>query len=247
MQIRRLILGGLLPWLVAGCQLLVPEDPPLEIPYMTADDFAWDELDIAQEYTYIGVPRVDCGYMQTALSETGRCTNGTRPYGAVIECHLESPASILEVGCLSHDDSPDLMVRLNFESNAGDQDLSSLGKCTVVGEGPAAGEPARYVTDTGYKACLIEDAEFGGILVGTGKFQRPGGLFIDLSHTPQTLQELRSQTENMTFDARAEIVLDTRLMEESKRAEYFGAAGRIFDFYRHRSPGDHLSQPEDKL
>ena len=219
-------------FLLSGCQLLIPDPPPPETPILMPNDYAWDELDIAKDYTYIQTPRIDCGQMMSAVSSTGRCVPVKRPYGSVITCPLEPPASMLEIGCLDHDDVPDILIQLKFENSAESVDFSSLGSCLLVGEGPAADEPPRFKTDIGYKACLFETLTPPGQLVSSTKQQRPGGFYLDLSQNPKSVDDLKHQASSLVFDGPFTLVLDTTFLDNATRSEAFNHVNRIFDFYR---------------
>lgn len=219
-----------------GCQLLFPEAPPLEDPILMPDDYAWDELDIAREYTYINVPRIDCNTMQSAISSTGRCLPEKRPYGNVIVCPLTKPAKSLEIGCLDHDQVPDLMVRMVFDNSESELDFSQLGSCTMVAAGPVDNQKMRYRTDIGYKACLFEKTVPPGQLAGSTGSERPVGVYLDLSENPKSMTELNQQAETLKFDAPVTLILDTRFLDENTRTEAFDHIDMIFDLYRKFAP-----------
>ena len=219
-----------------GCQLLFPEAPPLEDPILRPDDYAWDELDIAREYTYIHVPRIDCNSMQSAIDSTGRCLPEKRPYGSVIVCPLATPAKSLEIGCLDNEQVPDVMVRMVFEETASGIDFSELGPCTMVSAGPAGDQKMRYRTDIGYKACLFEKTTPPGQLAGAAGSERPVGIYLDFSNNPKSMSELNLQAQTLKFDAPVTLILDTRFLDENTRTAAFDHIHRIFDLYRKFPP-----------
>ena len=219
-------------WTGMGCQLLIPDAPPLENSILMPDDYAWDELDIAKEYAYIGVTRVDCGSMMSAINSTGHCLPEKRPYGSVMVCPLNKPALSLEIGCLDHDQVPDLMVRLVFEKSASAIDFSELGPCTMVSAGPAVDQKARYRTDIGYKACLFEKTIPPGQFAGSKGSERPVGVYLDFSENTESMDELTQKAKDLKFDAPVTLILDTRFLDENTRTEAFNHVHQIFDMYR---------------
>jgi len=215
-----------------GCHQLIPEAPPPESPVLMPDDFAWDELDLAQTYTYIHNTKVDCGYMQNAIASTGRCVPQKKPYGSVIVCPLAKPASSLEIGCLENEHTPDLMVRMSFEYASSDIDFSSFGPCHMVADGPANNQDKRYKTDPGYKACLFEQTTPPGQLSAPKGSERPVGIYLDLSDHPLSAEELSQNAASLRFSVPVTLVLDTRFLDENMRQEAFQHITDIFNYYR---------------
>ena len=162
----------------------------------------------------------------------------------MIECPLQYPASSLEFGCIEHDDVPDLMVRMTFDIKAGTMDFSSFGRCTIVGEGPAAGQPPRFKTDSGYKVCLFDQTAPPGQLTDSGKSQRPGAFYLDLSDNAAPLDELTKQSQFTMFNPPVTLVLDTRFLATADREKAFNQVTQIFDYYRKFTPVPSIIQVE---
>ena len=227
---RILILAAVL--LCSGCYLLTPEDPPREVRELYPEDFAWDYIDIAREYEFIGVPRIDCILLESYLKKTGHCEPKKLPFAPVLECPLVFPAKTLEFACIPGIETPAVYARLTWDDSVHVDAWSSLGKCRMAGAGPANDEPERYPTDVGFKACLFEDAKTPGQLLGIEGAQRPAGLLLDLSQNPKPLEELDKMTRLMTVDAPVSLVLDTQLFPEDQRAPALDTLIGFFKVYR---------------
>ncbi len=216
----------------SGCYLLTPEDPPLEVKELYPDDFAWDYMDIAREYEFIGVPRIDCPMLESYLKKTGHCEPEKLPFTTVVACPLFFPAEKLEFACIPGENIPAVYARLIWNDKVHVDFNSGLGACRMVGAGPANGEPERYPTDPGFKACLFESAIAPGQLLGLTDQERPAGLFFDLSRNTQTIEELAKSTALLTVDAPVSLVLDTRLFPEEEREKGLDELVNFFKVYR---------------
>ncbi|MBQ9816294.1 MAG: hypothetical protein IJM59_02340 [Proteobacteria bacterium] len=216
-----------------ACNLLTPEDPPLEPKILNQTDFAWDELDIAVKYEFIQVPRIDCPKIQSELTGSGKCLPKTIPIGSGIECPLEYPAKSLFFSCISGEDAPIVFARLEWSDNAKNIDFSHpFGPCRFAQAGPLAGEPPRYTTDPGYKVCLFEKTPTPGSLRGQEGSERPAGMFIDLSQNTLSMEELNKYITLQFIDAPAAFVMDSRFLNEEERIQALKDVLTIFSFYR---------------
>ena len=220
-----------------GCQLLTPPDPPYEDPILRPDAFAWDEFDIAQEYEYIDVPRIDCGKVESILSGSGRCVPKHHVIGKLYECPLEKPAEKLLFACLNDENLPSVYVRFEFTSDAENVDFSkTLGECRISGGGPAAGEPARYPTDIGYKACLFTSLTTPGQILKIANTEVPAGVFVDLTDNPAPLAMLEN---SQVFRAPLALVMDARYLDNDAKTQAFKDLKVIFSAYRALNPELH--------
>ncbi len=231
--------------LVSGCHLLTPPDPPLEDPVLRPDGFAWDEFDIAQAYTYIDVPRIDCSQVESLLSGSGKCVPIRQAIGKLYECPLEAPATTLWFGCFSDEELPAVYVRFNFEPDAKNIDFSpQLGTCQVTGAGPAAGQSPRYPTDIGFKACLFTAQTTPGKVVSLANTQIPTGMFVDLTDNPESLETLMAQAAANKLNAPLALVLDARYLDHDGRIQAFKDLEIIFGVYRALNPEQHIKPAE---
>ena len=231
--------------LCAGCQLLTPPDPPLEDPILRPDAYAWLEFDITQEYEYIDVPRIDCGKVESLLSGSGRCVPVHKSFGKIYECPLEAPASKFYFACFSDEELPAVYARFEFAADVDSVDFTEhLGNCQVVGAGPAAGQPPRYPTDIGFKACLFTNFATPGKLIDIVNTQIPAGVFIDLSDNPESVDELNEQVSAHVFNAPLALVMDARLLSADERIQAFKDLTLFFQPYRSLNPELHIKQPE---
>ena len=69
---------------MAGCNLIVPPDPPPEPRQMGPDHFAWQALEITRDYDFIGVERIDCPKLTSTLTGYGLCIPVHLPMGAAV-------------------------------------------------------------------------------------------------------------------------------------------------------------------
>lgn len=214
---------------LSGCSLLAPEDPPLEPKMLYSDDFAWDNMEIAEKHSFIGVPRIDCPTLQTVLSDSGKCIPKSRPYGNVVECPVQFPAKTLEFGCL---DTDAVWLKMDFdEAVRAINFLEPYGPCQYVEDGPLAGKPERYPTDPGYKACLFTHFPIKGTLKGQPGELRPSGFFIDLANNPIRGEQLTFAAQQY-IDYPLTLIVDARLMDETERAEVMSHITGVFKYYR---------------
>ena len=218
--------------LLTGCMLLTPEDPPQEPTELKPDDFAWDEIDIAQDYEYIDVTRIDCGTLRSKLTGSGKCLSVKLPFAtSAIRCPLSFPAESLTFACIDQDQVPALYVSFAFSKNAHNIDLSELMPCAPASDGPAAQKPPRFPTDPGYHVCLLQNAT-PGELVQAPDALRPAGTYIDLSNTACTDADIQHLLNNHILSGPFDIVMDTRFLDEQARTKAFKDLPALFRFYR---------------
>lgn len=73
-----------------------------------------------------------------------------------------------------------------------------------------------------------------GRLNGDKGSERPAGLYLDFANNPETLENLANALKFESFDAPAELVLDTRQFDQTEREKAIKAAIVIFDDYRNQ-------------
>lgn len=228
---------------MAGCNLIVPPDPPPEPRQMGPDHFAWQDLEITRDYDFIGVERIDCPKLTSTLTGYGLCIPVHLPMGAAVECPLAYPGKSLQFACLpTSDDIPAVYARLKFDDSAKNLEFSpKLGKCTVVGAGPAIQSSPRYPTDPGHKACLFQTTAPYSILRAEDHGARPSGLYLDLTQNDLELDLLKKRATVVIFDAPAALVLDARLLSREDRKNALKDVFLLFDDYRARATIPHVA------
>lgn len=231
--------------LTTGCMLLTPEDPPHEPTELKPDDFAWDDIDIARDYTFIDVARIDCGSVRSELTGSGKCLPVKLPFAtSAIQCPLSYPADTLTFACIDKGDVPAVYVRFSFSKSAKNIDLTDFMPCEVVADGPLAGKAPRYPTDPGYHACLCQNTGTPGELLGEDSALRPAGTFIDLSQSPRTDQELQNLQKNHLLDGPFDLVMDSRFLDDQARNMAFKNLPALFGFYRKLPIHPNVNQPK---
>jgi hypothetical protein len=61
---------------------------------------------------------------------------------------------------------------------------------------------------------------------------RPSGMYLDLSETPSSLEQLEPQVSSVRFSAPAILTLDARFLNEKDRIQALKDINMIFSFYR---------------
>ena len=57
---KRMGICGMLAWLLAGCDVILPPPPPLEETRLLPDAYAWQSFDILEEYAYMHLSQLIC-------------------------------------------------------------------------------------------------------------------------------------------------------------------------------------------
>ncbi|MBR4985775.1 MAG: hypothetical protein IKY83_08545 [Proteobacteria bacterium] len=248
---KTLLFGSLISsLLLTGCMLLTPEDPPHEPKDLKPDDFAWDEIDIARDYKFIDVTRIDCGSVRSNLSGSGKCLPVKLPFAtSALQCPLSYPAETLTFACIDKGDIPAVYVRFSFAETAKNIDLTALMPCEIVSDGPAAHKPPRFPTDPGYHACLCQNTGTPGALINAPDTLRPAGIYIDLTAAERSEQSLHNLQQNHLLDGPFDIVLDARFLDEDARTQAFKNLPELFSFYRNLEihPNIHTAPKPDNL
>lgn len=220
-----------------ACDLIIPPDRPPESTKLSANDFAFQYAKIERDHTFIGVERIDCPVLQSAFSKYGKCTPKKFPMGAGITCPLLFPGKTLDFACLSGDeDDPDhipaVYAKLTFDEKTKNIPFKfAFDKCTPFAAGPLVGEPPRYPTDNGIKVCLFDRFAPYSTLHERDSSAIPAGLYVDLSNQDIPYDSLAAHAENAVFNAPAELVLDSRLLDKEQKKQSFKDVFELFDFY----------------
>lgn len=220
--------------MLSACDIIAPPDPPFEPKDLRPDDFAWDNLDITQQYEYIQVARIDCPKIQSVLTGSGKCVPVKLPFSAAVECPLSEPAQKLTFACVDDASSvPAVYARLEFGLSSNPIDMKKLlGDCQFVAAGPAIGQPQRYPTDQGFKACLFQKKATYSSLKGESNALRPAGMYLDFIQRTETPEQLKAQINANTFKPPIDIVMDARFLNDDERLKAFQDVNLIFQIYR---------------
>lgn len=217
---------------VASCDLVVPPDPPLPTPDIQPDDFVWGDLEVNREYHFIDVARIDCSLVVSTLTAHGKCVPVKIPMGSALSCPLAHPGSTMYVSCLPADDVPAVYAKIAWANDVGELDFSkAFGSCRYEMAGPAAGYAPRYDTDEGYKVCLFADIAPYSRLLGQENALRPGGLYVDFSHSPFVPDEKTTECSYPVFSNPDALVLDARLLDLEERKAALNDLFKLFEFY----------------
>lgn len=212
---------------LAGCDLVIPPDPPREATKMSPQHFAWQALTYTRD-AFIGVERIDCPKIQSTLAGYGICKPKSFPFANGIECPLDFPGKRLQFACITIHDVPAVYASLDLDNNAKNIDFSKIfGPCTTVKAGPAAQLPQRYPTDPGFNACLLDRIAPYSRLAGDNPHKRPAGLFLTLRRPPTPSGNLLPDN----VDAPASIIMDSRLLPENERKQSLNDTFLIFNFF----------------
>ena len=219
---------------LCSCQLLTPEDPPLEIKELYPDDFAWDRIEI-ERTAFEQQSRLNCSKIESELTSFGRCKPLKLSFGSTIECQLPYPFQRLIYGCLdvAEREAPAVYTRLVWNKSAKNIDFTQESwTCSLAEDGPIAGNPARYPTDPGYRVCLLESTGTPGTLRGKEGELRPAGLYLDLAALELPREELEKMIQARMFSGPLEFVMDTRSLPQDERKKALDDVLTIFNFYR---------------
>ncbi len=219
---------------LCSCQLLTPEDPPLEIKELYPEDYAFDRIEI-ERTAFEQKSRLNCSKIQSELTSFGRCKPLKLPFGGVIQCQLPYPFEKLIYGCLdvAEREAPAVYSRLVWNKSAKNIDFTQESwSCTLVEDGPVAGNPERFPTDPGYRVCLIDIEGTPGVLRGKENELRPAGLYLDFATLNIPRDEIENMIQSKIFSGPIEFVMDTRSLTEEERKKALDDVLIIFNYYR---------------
>lgn len=224
----------ILETVLCSCQLLTPEDPPLEIKELYPDDFAWDRIDI-QTSAFDQKSRLNCSKIESELKSFGRCTPHKLPFGAAIQCQLPYPFEKLIYACLdvAEREEPAVYTRLIWNKSAKNIDFSEeTWSCSLEEDGPIAGKPQRFPADPGYRVCLLNTNSTPGSLRGSTDSLRPAGLYLDLAALSASHEEIETMIHSKVFSGPVEFIMDARNLPQDERKKALNDIFTIFSFYR---------------
>ncbi len=217
---------------LTACDVIVPPTRPPESQILAQDNYAFDNIDLL-DYSFIGITRIDCPLINSALTGSGICAPHNTVVGQLVHCSLAYPYEDLEFGCIDSGEVPSVYFKMTASKDAQNQAFpKEFGACKPAQAGPAAGEQPRYTTDPGYKVCLFEGSPkiSAGILSSNDNDARPVGLYLDLAKTEQ---DIDAMTQQNAFSGPYTLMLDARYLEPEDKERAFKTVFELFNVYRH--------------
>ncbi len=217
---------------LAACGIVLPPDPPPEETLTAPGDFVWKDIEIARDYEFIGVTRIDCPKIISKFTGHGKCRPTALPFGAAVGCHLAHPGDNLQMACIDDGDVPAVYLRIQWAGTAGKIAFSdAFGACSYALAGPAAQSEPRFDADKGYKVCLFDEFAPYSKLRGQRRAQIPTGLYADFSNADFLPAAGAQKNDRPVFENPDALVLDARMLDPGERQTAFGHLHNVFEFY----------------